>query len=379
MISMSKRFDKFGVLTCLVTVMLASSSSYANDDGFYTIVDAQGRMITVPKEPADKSENSTRNKPKPNNREENITEHSSKINTVKKINVNDAIASTDNSINEQQVGKKLSAESVQSDTVSTIAEQYTYSNKNKQSADKDTKINQNVSSDGLVDFANESYIDSEVFEKQTAQDNDDKRFFGVPNLNGGVDFIEKKSGVLSTSDVSVYKDFQLSQNYQVLTKQYLMSVLPDQCVPRKSFSKIKTLSEESSVNLWPRVVADKFKKIKAAEYQVPAEFVSLDNKISHVNLMSFKSKSRKEAYYWPLPVFLDKNGCIVSGALNFFTKEQQETWSTRKALVGNLKIPKNANFMMLTPMSEMPSTNDVDNISLSKSGSMTLHALNGLR
>lgn len=214
----------------------------------------------------------------------------------------------------------------------------------------------------LVKFQETKYVDSQVLIDKSFNMNDEKRFYALPNGSGGVDFIERKSGInlknIMPNTVSAL--FSMSSNYQRIPKQSLNSLLPSSCVNASALKKLDVLKSTKPLDIWPR-------EGKTDDFY--ANIISLNPESREISVMSYASRESSPAYYWPLAIFLDSKGCAIEAAGQFFQDYIPATWLQQSGLKGNLLAPENAAYLMLTPLAQSP---DLAKTLLSKSGQVRL-------
>ena len=218
-----------------------------------------------------------------------------------------------------------------------------------------------VTSDDFIDKDGVEYVDSELLIEKQFNLSDKKRFFPVPNQVGSVDYIER--GDEQISETLIIKPtpqplYRVSENYSVIPASVLKDTLPTECLTPKQMQKAESFSKRGTKNLWPT------ESNKDFEY----ELVKLSAADQVVYLQSFESKSRG-TFYWPLSVFLDQQGCIMQGAASYLTEQVPSTWIQKSSLKGVLLAPEEAQYLLMTPMAQMPYSEEY---SLSRSGSITL-------
>ena len=102
------------------------------------------------------------------------------------------------------------------------------------------------------------------------------------------------------------------------------------------------------------------------------ELVKLDSSPQYMQIDSYSPRNEKPVYYWPLVVFLDENGCIEEGVSGFKNSETAATALQHSAIQGVIKIPKEARYIMMTPLA---SAIDVSEQELSNQGQIKISVL----
>lgn len=230
---------------------------------------------------------------------------------------------------------------------------------------KSTSVQQDsqrvVTTDDFIDNDGVEYVDSELLIEKQFNLSDKKRFFTVPNQVGSVDYIERADEQVSETLIikpTAQPLYRVADNYSVLPASALKSALPMECLTPKQMQKAESFSKRGTKNLWP------IQSNKDFEY----ELVKLSAADQVIYLQSFESKS-PGTFYWPLSVFLDQQGCIMQGAATYFTELEASTWIQKSSLKGVLLAPEEAQYLLMTPMAQMPYSEEY---SLSRSGSITL-------
>ncbi|MCH7337981.1 putative pilus assembly protein FilE [Acinetobacter higginsii] len=217
-----------------------------------------------------------------------------------------------------------------------------------------------------VDYVNNEYLENQEFNLDGK-----KRFYTIPDGTGRTETIERKKGVsrsvldklLNRSQQSV-APIALSTTYVRLSSEDLKVAFEnDRCFLDGYKKSIKTLALKKDVGLWPR------KPLKETfEY----ELVKLDSSPQYMQIDSYSPRNEKPVYYWPLVVFLDENGCIEEGVSGFKNSETAATALQHSAIQGVIKIPKEARYIMMTPLA---SAIDVSEQELSNQGQIKISVL----
>lgn len=391
-----------GISAAVLFGMLPVSSMA--EQGFYTIVDAQGRLINVPidNKSTNNQNSSTQHleKPspeKPSPEKSNQAQQSSK--PVKHIpnQVQTPLVQIPAASQAVQPTVKIAAnpavknrhtvpvQKISTSTVATPVEQTRLADNATQAIPPaNTKLAKAVSEnpaapnkDGLLEFDKTTYIDSTALAKKAFNQDDKKRFYSIPNAAGGVDQVEKRAGLnlvpANATSLPTLADFQVSANYQIISKTKLKTMLPASCVPATKLKKIKQLAAKNPVNMWPRAKAMK-KNAKA--FDLPVDMLRLDEKVSHIAVVSYAASGSQPAYYWPFGVFLNKQGCALSGVGSFYQQFVPATWLQQSAIKGNMIVPKNAVYLMMTPLAQSP---DLAGKTLVNTGALQINAYDGER
>lgn len=254
------------------------------------------------------------------------------------------------------------AASVQAATATaTTAQSSTSSNAtNTQTSDTDGAV--------IVDYQDNEYIDSQELTEKQFNLEGKQRFYSLPDGMGGVELVKRESGV----DVSQYVPkvpsqpvFAVSGNYQRLPAAQLTELLPFACAGKSALESAKILDGAKPLNIWPR---------NHSPENFAQNLVKLPKGRQQLAVISFADKAKNPSYYWPLAVFLDRNGCAIEAVGQFYQVTLPATWLQQSALKGNLLIPKSASYLLFTPLEQSP---DLPKISLVQQGALTLKVLDG--
>lgn len=218
----------------------------------------------------------------------------------------------------------------------------------------------------------EKYYESEYLESKEFNLDNKKRFYQIPNVAGGAswDVLEREKGAdmsLFQSDVKTQKianiPVALGVNYKVLSKDELSQALPIQCVDQKAQTKSKKLLINRPLSLWPRApFHDQF------DYQL----VALEEGIQNFKITSYGSHVDHPSYYWPMAIFLDRNGCLIEGASAFFSTAYPSTMLQNESIEGIIHVPNESKFVLLTALEQAV---DVPTLTLSNQGQIKLTVL----
>ncbi|GAC1609297.1 MAG: hypothetical protein NVS3B3_15580 [Aquirhabdus sp.] len=220
----------------------------------------------------------------------------------------------------------------------------------------------------------ETYIDSEYLEKREFNLDEKKKFYAVPDGLGGTQIVERVPGAIeeqkkSDSDVK-QRDGELpalvtlSDQYQRVPAIEITSLIGMKCLSTQALRQA-TIMRDQQLILWPRSDAPRVNNRAGLNYVV-VEFRSNTRDLS---LQSFAPQGRQSDYYWPLPIFLDADGCVLEGVNGFYQKTLPSTVLQPSILVGTLHVPEQTRFMMLTPLVEAI---DLPKIKLSEVGQVRL-------
>ncbi|EPH33211.1 FilE [Acinetobacter gyllenbergii CIP 110306 = MTCC 11365] len=228
-----------------------------------------------------------------------------------------------------------------------------------------------MSSTGFSQVDGVDYVNNEYLENQEFNLDGKKRFYTMPDGTGRMETIERKKGVsrsildkLLNRSQQATAPIALSGTYVRLSSEDLKSAFEDdRCFVEGYKKSIKTLTLKKDVGLWPRKpLKEKF------EYEV----VKLDPAIEYMQIDSYASNNEKPVYYWPLVVFLNEKGCIEEGVSGFKNSQVAATMLQHSALQGVIKVPKDAHYIMMTPLA---SAVDVSEQELSNQGQIKISVL----
>lgn len=220
----------------------------------------------------------------------------------------------------------------------------------------------------------ESYIDSEYLEKREFNLDEKKKFYAVPNGLGGTQIVERTPGAIDEQKKpdadNVAKDgvlpalVTLSDHYQRVPATEIAPLIGMKCLPVQALQQSKIMRDQQLI-LWPRSDAPRVNHHSGLNYLV-VEFRSNTRDLS---LQSFAPQGFQSDYYWPLPIFLDADGCVLEGVNGFYQKTLPSTLLQPSILVGTLHIPEQTRYLMLTPLIEAI---DLPQIKLSEVGQVRL-------
>ena len=210
----------------------------------------------------------------------------------------------------------------------------------------------------------EQYIDSEYLEQREFNLDGKKRFYALPDGMGRTQVLEREKGV----DMSVFKGpkvevprvVTLSKDYERLDAEKVVSLTGVQCFSEKQLEKAKVIKEKATVDFWPR-----------PSFEPRFDFVlaRFDSEVSDIEFTSYAGSMNNPAFYWPLPIFLDKNACVLEGVNAFYQRNINATSLQHQGLQGFLHVPAGAKYILLTPLEAAA---DLANIKLTNKGQIRL-------
>lgn len=197
----------------------------------------------------------------------------------------------------------------------------------------------------FFEFGGQQYVDPAYLEQREFNLEGRKRFYSVPDGLGGTQVIERESGVKLSSIVpqlEIQPAVRLAEGYRRVTASTLVGLTNQQCLSTVQLKTAKPLND-TPVDFWP-----------VPSFQPKFEFVlaQLEPSLRNIHVMSYSATSRQPSYYWPLPIFLDQQGCILEGVAGFYQSKTPATWLQQSALQGHLAVPKDARYLLLTPLVE---------------------------
>jgi hypothetical protein len=219
-----------------------------------------------------------------------------------------------------------------------------------------TPKQESVSETPFKKLDDEVYIDSDYLEKKSFNIDDKKRFYYVPNGALGQQVIESKNNTAAalpaTSVVKSKKREALyAKNYRELTKEWLIIQHPAVVELCKNPKKIKKYVREfDAVNaLWlgsDGVLPKKIDKV--------LKFTQTTTNQQNLRISSFATTNKNPKFYLPIVTFLDEQGCIVSGAWNYWSKAYEANNSFFSAVEGLLSVPVATRYLVfVSPVSEL--------------------------
>lgn len=217
-----------------------------------------------------------------------------------------------------------------------------------------------------------TYIDGEYLEKREFNLDEKKKFYAVPDGLGGTQIVERVPGAIteqkksekSQDDIKLPVLFTLSDQYQRVPAADITPLIGLTCLSTQALRQSKIIRDEQVI-LWPRSDAPKTNNRAGLNYVV----VEFRSNTRDVSLQSFAPLGHQSDYYWPLPIFLDADGCVLEGVNGFYQKTLPSTVLQPSILVGNLHVPEHTRYLMLTPLVEAI---DLPNIKLSEVGQVRL-------
>ena len=360
-------------LTAICAVsLLCTNLSYAERSGFYTIIDPDGRVMVIDRAATDNKKVSPV-KPRAAQAAIPTVEMSSpsgdsampqqtipvkpsstQPSTPKTSNPNRQLT-TQQSVQSKVVAKPV-AKPVVKKTDRAVATQDTPSSAGKQSSPLESAqvspIQQAQQPESTDSSANpvtiidgEKYIDSEYLEQREFNLEGKKRFYTLPDGTGRAQVVEREKGVDMTafrpSNIEKPQIVSLAKDYQRLAKDDVVNLIGMQCFSQKQLKKTKLINKSEPLNLWPRPGLEPKFDFVVAEFQ---------EQINDIQVTSYTDNISNPTFYWPLPIFLDANGCVIEGVNSFYQQTIAPNVTTHQAIQGYLHVPANTKYMVLTPL-----------------------------
>ena len=360
-------------LTAICAVsLLCTNLSYAERSGFYTIIDPDGRVMVIDRAATDNKKVSPvkpraaqvalpiveMNSPSGDSAMPQQTipvkPNSTQPSTPKTSNPNRQLT-TQQSVQSRVVAKPV-AKPVVKKTDRAVTTQDTPSSAGKQSNPLESAqvspIQQAQQPESTDSSANpvtiidgEKYIDSEYLEQREFNLEGKKRFYTLPDGTGRAQVVEREKGVDMTafrpSNIEKPQIVSLAKDYQRLAKDDVVNLIGMQCFSQKQLKKTKLINKSEPLNLWPRPGLEPKFDFVVAEFQ---------EQINDIQVTSYTDNISNPTFYWPLPIFLDANGCVIEGVNSFYQQTIAPNVTTHQAIQGYLHVPANTKYMVLTPL-----------------------------
>lgn len=395
-----KQGSKFAILI-LAIACANGSNSYA--DGFYTIIGPDGRPMIVPtrntkqnvveKKQVDKevpgqtkvksidTAQSSPSRPlevnsitikQPKSPQTLSVEPPSKVDNIssKRLETLNQIERVNPAAQQKhtppsKVEKEVKAPIVQEQKTSPIIETADVVVAQNKSSVKEKSPSAFEKIDGI------EYVNSDYLEDQEFNLDGKKRFYMMPDGSGRLETVERKKGVsrsvldkLLNRSVQSTAPIALSESYIRLSAQDLaLAFENDQCFLKDYSKSIKTVTSQKDIGLWPR---------KPLKEKFEYDLVKLDDSVQYLQIDSYAGSNQKPLYYWPLVVFLDKEGCIKEGVSGFKSGTTNANLLQHAAIYGVIRVPLDAQYVMVTPLA---SAVDVPEQELSNQGQIKISVI----
>lgn len=191
----------------------------------------------------------------------------------------------------------------------------------------------------------EQYIDSEYLEQREFNLEGKKRFYNLPDGIGGHEVLEREKGV----DMTVFRKqkidkpqvVDLSKNYQRIPQADIIALTGTRCFSNKQLKGAKLFKPDEHLDFWPR-----------PGFEPKFDFVvaKLAQPMTDIQFSSYANNTQNPKFYWPLPIFLDNQGCVLEGVNAFYQTTVAPTVTMHQAIQGYLHIPSNTAYILFTPL-----------------------------
>lgn len=217
----------------------------------------------------------------------------------------------------------------------------------------------------LISLNGEQYVDSEFLQEQEFNLEERKRFYAVPGADGKVQMVERQSGVnlrrlLPSATRTPEEPISFSSNYHTISAQEVASLIGQQCFSPKSLRKPKRLQDDKELRIWP---------LSPMGDELPFNVIGMESGSHFFKLTSYALTDKHPEFYWPLVIFLNKQGCVLEGATGFYQKATPASMLEHGALIGHVRVPDETAFLVLTPLEKAA---DLPNTLLSPRGQLSL-------
>ena len=346
--------NKIALGAALAALSALSSGALAKEsEGFYTIIDGSGQLISIPRSSSHADEKKSRG--------ENKKAVQQKQNSSQS---NQSFTSVEPQRKDHANGAKIDSNAMAPKVDDRLTSKNAVTTDKALKAQAPSVNSDNGSEEEQVEFNSEAYFDSEYLIQKDFNPEDRMRFYSVPGA-GRFDVIEQRGGLnLNQQSVAVpdqIRDVMLSDQYRPIIRQIIEQALPEPCILQSDLKMADKPGRNNRVNLWP----------KSRDQAFPFELLTLDQ-ARYVKLYSYASSQSNPSYYWPLPVFLNEQGCAIEAVQGYFVGRENESFFTKSALIGNLLVPENASYLLLTPLRQSA---DVSEYSLAPLGELKLEVI----
>ena len=211
------------------------------------------------------------------------------------------------------------------------------------------------------------YVDSEYLEQKSYNLEDKKRVYYVPNGGFGQQIVESDDGEPITPVISQTKEQKrqatYSASYQTLSPEWLEA----NGLPLKKFcNNTKKLKKQArafkDVNALWLGSDDKIASDVDRILVLPQLTVSEQN----LRISSFATTNKKPKFYVPIVTFLDAQGCMVSGAWQYWSQAYPATENQFSAVEGLLRLPVGTQYIVFS----RPMTTVAVDLPLQNTGSL---------
>ena len=204
----------------------------------------------------------------------------------------------------------------------------------------------------------EIYVDSEYLEQKSFNLEDKKRFYYVPNGTSSQPIIESNAnsgGVsvpIAEATNAKRREAFYADDYQTLSKEWLIEQAPatqQLCQQAKKLKKAAQPFKDSNA-LWLTADSDatRFDRVLAFSAKIQTERA--------LRITSFASSNKNPTFYVPVVSFLDAQGCVLSGAWQYWSRAYPANEHHFSAVEGLLRVPSAAQYVaFLSPVKGLDS------------------------
>lgn len=205
------------------------------------------------------------------------------------------------------------------------------------------------SNEAFRQLDDEVYVDSDYLEQKSFNLEEKKRFYYVPNGGFGQQVIESDEGIPVTPVVSQAKDTKRQASYSTAYQELSPEGLASNTVSLQHFcNNIKKLKKQTRP----------FKEVNALWLGTDDKIVSDVDRIlmlSQVNtspknlrISSFATTNKRPKFYVPVVSFLDAQGCVVSGAWQYWSQAYPANENQFSAVEGLLRLPVGTQYIVFS-------------------------------
>lgn len=196
-----------------------------------------------------------------------------------------------------------------------------------------------------VQEGGESWLTTEQLERKGFKPDGKNRFYYLPDGSMGLAPIESEAGIPVISapqaeSPAIVSAVRPSPNYRILDKQMLVSALGGvpACLSKRERQRALSVLELKRLAIEPPLsIADKS----------PDKVIALKGVKSNsaIRLVSYAQSGDNPAFYMPVAVWLSEDGCLISAAWNFWTKEISGSEFRYPGIESVLLVPEQAVFL----------------------------------
>jgi hypothetical protein len=206
-----------------------------------------------------------------------------------------------------------------------------------------TSAESSSTAEGYRQLDAETYVDVELLEKKNFNLEDKKRFYYVPTIPNGTALIQTESGqelpvtpVIPTLSKAV---LSTSSSYQLISSQEVQSLYPKvaTCYSAKYLKK-NAKDLDDTYNVWKSPAFDKT--------IIPDRVLKLSTQSKALRLVSFANSMQKPSFYLPVVVFLDVQGCTLTGVWQYWNYAQPASEKQYASVAGLLNVPEQSAYVI---------------------------------